>query len=162
MVIMVGKDVPSGAQKLYDRYNRLLERYIDNQGRTVDRLHWGGDGSPLKEVTTYTGEPLDRANRETVFFNKDGDKYKRRVYKDNLLRLEQGFEGPDISRGIIVAKTYEEKYEYDGNEDRPSKVIRETFDHGKRTSLREEIKKRKQDDDLSNFDFMHEKDLNWR
>ena len=118
-------------EKLINKYDgTLTERYQEN-GRMVEAHYVDGKGTFLAERTVYTGEPLDRANRETTFFKDGGNPYLKRVYRDNKLVLEQGL------RNSLTKLSYEERYEYHGDEDVPSIVIEETFDeNGKSLSVK--------------------------
>lgn len=145
-------------EKLINKYDgTLTERYEEN-GRTVEAHYTDGKGSFLAERTVYTGKPLDRANRETTFFKDGGKPYLRRVYRDNRLVLEQGL------RGTVIDRSYEEKYEYNGDEVVPSFVIEEKFDeNGKSLSVKKQKNLLKRaSEEGAKFDFMKEKDLNWR
>jgi len=116
----------------------LTERYQNENGKTVEDHYRLGAPLPLDTRTIYTGKSLDKANRETIYFEGVAGEEKprlKRVYEDNVLRVEQGL------NGALDQLNYEENYTYRYDElglpsGRPSTTVRtEYYENGNPMSL---------------------------
>lgn len=134
-----GEEPEKKVERFINRFNgTLTERYQNEDGKTVEDHYRMGAPLPLDTRTVYTGEPLDEANRETIYFEGvagEEKPYLKRVYEDNVLRIEQGL------NGALDRLTYEENYTYRYNEfgtptSRPSATTRtEYYANGNPMSL---------------------------